>query len=133
MDKERYIWLHGDKVPVSEEVYRVYYRAEWRENKQKAVHREKECSLDFMIEHDFDRQADPDQSSIDDIVADKLMLEQLIDAVSELNKEERYLIESLFYQNRTENYVANASGVSQQAISKQKGKIIKKLRKLLNL
>jgi hypothetical protein len=49
MAKDRYIWIGGVNVPVTEDVYRACKRAEWREDKQDAVRLEKECSFDFMV------------------------------------------------------------------------------------
>lgn len=47
MSKQRYIWIKGVNVPVTEEVYRAYKQAEWREEKQDAVRTDRECSFDF--------------------------------------------------------------------------------------
>ena len=48
MSKNRYVWLDGMKIPVTEEVYRAYYRPVWREAKQKEVRKDAECSLDTL-------------------------------------------------------------------------------------
>ena len=77
MNKDRYIWLDGEKVYVSEDVYRAYYRPVWRDAKQKEVRDDKECSFDFMLEHDFDGQAIAAQPSVEEIVMDKLLLDEL--------------------------------------------------------
>lgn len=81
MSKDWYIWLGGVKVPVTEEVYRTYKRAEWREEKQNAVRADRESSYDFMLEYDFDGQADTNQKLVDEIIEDKLLLEILLPTV----------------------------------------------------
>ncbi|MDL2301770.1 hypothetical protein LJC58_05375 [Lachnospiraceae bacterium OttesenSCG-928-D06] len=81
MSKKWYIWLDGKEIPVTEEVYRTYKRAEWREEKQDVVRAARECSYDFMLENDFDGQADTNQKLVDEIVEDKLLLDILLEAL----------------------------------------------------
>ena len=134
MSKDWYIWLDGIKVPVTEEVYRTYKRAEWREEKQDTVRKERECSLDFMAEYGFDGQAVTKQKLIDEIVADKLLLDELYKALAELTDDERYLINELFFKEKSERDVAAEVGIPQTTINYQKNRILKWLKKkLINL
>ncbi|MDL2310355.1 sigma-70 family RNA polymerase sigma factor [Peptostreptococcaceae bacterium OttesenSCG-928-C18] len=132
MSKKWYIWLDGKEIPVTEEVYRTYKRAEWREEKQDVVRATRECSYDFMLENDFDGQADTNQKLVDEIVEDKLLLDILLTALDELTADERSLIDALFYQEKSEREVANQKGISHQAVHKKKVRILEKLKKLLN-
>lgn len=133
MSKERYIWIKGVNVPVTEEVYRVYKQAEWREEKQDTVRADKECSYDFMLEYDFDGQAVAGQTLVDEIVEDKLLLAMLLAALDELTTNERILIDALFYQEKSEREVAGEIGLSQKAINKRRHRILEKLRNLMGL
>jgi len=54
-------------------------------------------------------------------------------ALSELTEEERVLIDELFYNGKSERQVAKETGISQTTLNYQKNKIIKRLRKKLNL
>lgn len=64
MSKDWYIWLGDMKVLVTEEVYRTYKRAEWREEKQEQTRAQREYLLEHMLEHDFDGQAVSEQKLI---------------------------------------------------------------------
>jgi RNA polymerase sigma factor (sigma-70 family) len=130
MDK-RYIWLDGTEIEVSEDVYNEYVRATWREENRRRACEKRECSYDFLCEHDLDEQTVRGQALVDDIVVDKILLEELYSALSELTDDERNLINALFYDERTERDVAAEKGVSQQAVHKKKVRILSDLKKLL--
>lgn len=61
------------------------------------------------------------------------MLDMLSKALSELTDEERLLIDELFYNSKSERQVAKETGIPQTTLNYQKNKIIKRLRKKLNL
>ena len=128
MSKDRYVWLDGVKVPVSEEVYRAYYRPVWREAKRKEVRDDTEYSLDALEESGFEAA---DSALVDDIVADKLLLDELYAALDELTDDERSLIDALFYKERSERNVAAERGVQRNTVVYHRNKILDKLRKIL--
>ena len=71
------------------------------------------------------------QALVDEIVEDKLLLDMLSKALSELTDEERFLIDELFYQEKSERMVAKETGVSQNTVNYHKNRILEKLRRLL--
>lgn len=150
MGKQFYIRIDGTPVAVTEEVYRAYMRPVWAERKRKE--RESRCldergsrcesdcskcgkrragsafSLDNAIEGGFDVS---DPMDMAEIVAEKLILEQLGVALAELELGDKALIDALFYDDRTERDLAAEIGISQQAVGKRKQKIVAKLRELM--
>jgi hypothetical protein len=69
MAKEYFVVIDGEKVPVSEEVYRAYKRPLWAERKRRQVRAENERSLEKFAEDGFDI---PDERAlVDAIVEDK--------------------------------------------------------------
>ena len=60
----------------------------------------------------------------------KIECEQLHKFLLELSKEEQWLIQELYFEERTEREVASVLGLSQKAINKRRQKILEKLRKL---
>lgn len=148
----RYVEIDGEKIPVTEEVYRAYKRPLWTEHKRQE--REKRCrdengfrctkdcrtctksrdggdlSLDKLSDDGLDI---PDSGDITELVADKLILEQLVAVLDDLEPDERSLIDAIFFQNRTEREYAAEIGISHQAVGKRKNKVIEKLRELMNL
>ena len=131
MDNDRYyISIQGVEIPVSKAVYQEYTRAQWREEKQEQK-RKREHSLEWLSEHGAEAAATSGQQLIDDIVADKLLLELLFNALETLTAEERRLIDRIYFDEETEATVSKELGVSQVAVHKRKHKILKKLKKLL--
>jgi len=53
-------------------------------------------------------------------------------ALSQLSERERFVIEQLFWDGWTEAEIAQELGISQQMVSKIKGKALRKLREMLN-
>jgi RNA polymerase sigma factor (sigma-70 family) len=152
MDKQRFIEIDGQQIPVTEEVYRAYKRPLWRERKEKErakrcrdengnrctkscrecpkLHDGGDLSLDKFSDDGFDIA---DEVDIHELVADKLLLEQLVSCLDELEPDERSLIDALFYSDRTERDYATEIGISHQAIGKRKKKVIDKLRDLMGV
>lgn len=131
MSNEWVIWIKGEKVYVSEEVFRTYMRAAWREEKNRETRMRKECSYEFMCENDFDGQADTQPESIEDIIADKLLLDKLYTALNQLSIQERHLIEDLYFDGKSERELAGILDIPHQTIHSRKTAILKKLKKLL--
>ena len=64
------------------------------------------------------------QELVDEIVEDKLLLDMLSKALSELTDEERVLIDELFFNDKSEREIAREIGVSQPAIHKRRNRIL---------
>ncbi len=149
--KEYRIYLTHERqyIPVSEEVYRAYKRPAWAEHKRKE--REKRCrddngnrcardcskcdrqrtgsvlSLDKFTEEGFEA-ADP--FDLAELVADKLLLEELYAALEELDPDNRRIMK-LFGIGKSEREIAADIGLSQKAINKRKVKLFAQLRERL--
>ena len=129
MKKEYYIKLNdGQTVLVSEKGYRAYKRPAWREAKAREVRLQKERSLDILEE---DSVPISDGSLVEQIVEDKLLLEMLMEALEMLTVDERFLINELYFNNKTERDLSDVIGISQPAVHKKRNKILEKLKKYL--
>ena len=81
MNKDYFIVIDGEKVPVSEEVYRAFKRPAWAERKRRQVRADHELSLEAFAGDGFDiPSGDP---LVDEIVADKLLLNMLFPLCAE--------------------------------------------------
>ena len=153
MENQRFIGIDGEQIPVTEDVYRADKRAAWTERKRKE--REKRCvisngrgktkrctddctkcdkqrtgsvlSLDKFIEDGFEIA---DTVDIADLVADKLLLEELYAALDELDPENRRIVE-LFSMGKAEREIAKCIGRSQKTVNNRKPKIFAQLRERL--
>ena len=61
----------------------------------------------------------------------KMQIEELHRALNTLTKEERELMEAIFYKEESLRSIGKKEKVSYQAISKRRDKILEKLRKIL--
>ena len=68
--------------------------------------------------------------SVEDQIMKKIEYEQLHKFLLELSKKEQWLIQKLYFEERTEREVAAELKLSQKAVNKRKQKILEKLRKL---
>lgn len=150
-NQKRYIHINGKQIPVTEESYRAYKRPAWAERKRKE--REKRCvtsngkgdtkrctgdcskcdkqrtgsilSLDSLTEESGFEPCDP--IDIAELVADKLLFEELYAALEELDPDNRKIME-LFSIGKSERDIAADIGLSQKAINKRKTKLFAHLR-----
>ena len=134
MKKEYYIKLSdGQVVPVTEEVYREYKRPQWREAKRKKVRQKRELSLEYMTENGMEHIYSDKQKLVEDIAEDNLMLEMLMKALETLTDDERFLINELYFNEKSERILSKQIDIPQQTINSRKAIIIKKLRKFMKL
>ena len=132
MEKQKNLYINGEEVPVTEEVYRAFIRPIWREKKRREREKErgtKPLSLDKFLGAGFDIPSD--DALVEEIVADKLLLEMLMDALDELTVEERGLIDAIYYDDLSERETARNVGVSQNTVNYRKNKILNKLKKII--
>ena len=146
---QRYIEIDGQQIPVPEEVYRAYKRPLWAEHKRKE--REKRCigsngnrcagdcskcdkqrtgsvlSLDKFTDEGFEVA---DTIDLAELIADKLIFEELYAALEDLDPENRRIME-LFSIGKSEREIATDIGLSQKAINKRKAKLFSQLRERL--
>jgi RNA polymerase sigma factor (sigma-70 family) len=127
MEKQFYILVNGEKIPCDEATYRAYKRPIWTEKKKKQRDTTDgviPLSLDALMEDGFDAA---DGTDLTGIIHDKMLLDALFAAVSELTPAEQDLIRDIFYLGKTERQIAAALGLSQKAVNKRKAKALGKL------
>lgn len=129
MGKEYHIEIDGVKIPVSEEVYYAFKRPAWREHKRAKVRSEKELSVEAFTESGYDIPSK--EPLLDEIVADKLLLDQLLSALAELTDDERALIDSIYFQEKTAREYARKIGTNHTNVNRKHKGILEKLRELL--
>ena len=122
------IWVRGQFVEVTDEVYTAYMRGDRKmryfeadlkserpvygsNGEIKQVLPSREDSLDRLMEENA-RQFAAAAESVEDVVIRKLAVDKLHTALMQLTKEERDFICALFFDEKTESDVAKALGVS---------------------
>ena len=133
MPKEYYLNVNGQKVKVSEQIYKVYWREREHEKYLEQVDRKNHLLFFSSLDHDghfIDNIAD-ESVDVEKIVETQMMIEAVRNAISMLNAEERDIVERLYFNDETLSSIARGKKVSYQAIQWRKNSILKKLRVLL--
>ena len=137
-----HLYINGQAVPVSEEVYRVYKHFERKEeyftyDLKAEKFSKKTASLLPSREDSYERLLETNQQFVVQEVSVQVQVENLLNvelvkkALSFLYPEERELINQLFFKEKTEQEVGILLHISQQAVNKRKQAVLIKLRKLL--
>ena len=131
--KEYHIYVRGKAVPVSEEVYKAY----WKITEHEKYLQRKDWKYDVIpfsaMDYDghFVDNIIDERIDLEKIVEVKMQIEELNKALATLTKKERELIEAIFYKEESLRSIGKKEEVSYQAIGKRRDKILEKLRKLL--
>lgn len=129
MSKKRFVRIDGKDIPVSEDIYYAFKRPAWRERKRRQVRAEKELSLEAFADAGFEIFSE--QVLVDEIVEDKLLLDMLSKALEELTEEERFLIDELFFNGKSERKLSKETGVPRKTLAYRKIKVLNKLRRVI--
>lgn len=133
MPKEYYLYVNGQRVKVSEQIYKVYWREKEHEKYLEQVDKKNHLLFFSSLDHDgnfVDNLAD-ESVDVEKIVETQMMIEAVRNAISRLNAEEMDIIERLYFNDETLSSVARSKKVSYQAIQWRKNNILKKLKVLL--
>ena len=153
MEKEYYLFVEGQKVMVSEEVYRAYMQPIWREQRNNrnrwrcrdgnGVRCKKDCaeceiatigkgangyviSLEALVDEEEMCLVD-EKDLLDDVIHD-MQLEALKKAISELDKEDRELVE-LLLSGMKKKECADKLGISPRMFDHREKIVLKKIQK----
>ena len=133
MKKEYYLYVNGQKVKVSEEIYKVYWREKEHEKYLEQVDRKNHLLLFSSLDHDghFEKNIVDEGVDVEKIVETQMMIEAVRNAISRLNAEEKDIIERLYFQDETVRSVARLKSITHPALIKKRNKILEKLKKFI--
>lgn len=141
--EDRVIFIGKEAIPVTEEVYKAYYKGKRREkymqndvkvgridvdieNQKVTFVDSKEDSIERLSEQGVRFQ---DEQSVEDIACDNAMLLLLDKAKGILDEEELKLINAVYDQQLTYRQVGEKLNISHVAVQKRHNKVLDKLRK----
>ncbi len=134
--KNYYLFVGDKKIDVSEKIYKEYWQETNRENYLKRLDRKNKLSYfsEFVTE-EKDRTIEErfaDKSiGIEKLVAVKMQIAALHEALNKLNPEEREIIQALFFEEIPQRDLAKKLNISQGAVFRRKEKTLKKLKVFL--
>ena len=131
--KEYYLYVKGKAVPVSEEVYKAYWKITEHE---KYLQRKdwKHNVISFSaLDHDghFVDNIIDEKIDLEKILEVKMQIEELNKALATFTKEEIELMEAIFYREESLRSISRKEKVTHQAIGQRRDQILEKLRKIL--
>ncbi|MEE1057335.1 MAG: sigma-70 family RNA polymerase sigma factor [Acutalibacteraceae bacterium] len=143
------LWINGEYIDVTDEIYTAYLKGQRKMNyfekdlKYERVLKDKngdikkiipsrEDSLDRLLS-DNKRQFSDDSESVESIIQTNDEIDKLHNALKQLSDDEWAIIKMLFYDEMSERDTAKVLGISQVAVNKRKHRILKKLKKIINL
>lgn len=129
MPKEYYLYVNGQSVKDSEQIYKVYW---WEKEHEKYLEQvDKKNHLLFFLSLDHDGHFVDNIVDVEKIVETQMMIEAVRNAISRLNAEERYIIERLYFNDETVRSVAKLKSITHPALIKRRNKILEKLKKII--
>ncbi len=134
MSKEYYIYLNDELLPVSKEVWEVYYRGRSKEYYMRKVYKKRTISsesVEFM-DYLFNKN-DKVEKSAEDIAINNILVEQVVCHMKSLPPLDQQLLFDIYYEQLSERKVAEKLNICQQSVSYRKNRIIRTLRKKLKV
>ena len=134
-DKKYFLLVNGKREEVSKEVYTEYWKLKNRENYLKR----QDAKFGLLPFSSFDEDGHfvediPDESvDVEKIVETKLRIEDLYNALSKLNSEERKIIESLYFEDKSIRDIARETNTNPMKISRKHKSILDKIRQFLSI
>ena len=101
MAKEYYLYVRGQKVKVSEDIYKVYWQEKEHEKYLEQVDKKNHLLFFSSLDHDghyVDNIVD-ESVDVEKIVETQMMIEAVRNAISRLNAEEKDIIERLYFND----------------------------------
>ena len=143
------LWINGEYIDVTEEIYTAYLKGQRKMSyfekdlKSERVLKDKngdikkiipsrEDSLDRLLSDNL-RQFSDNSESVETVVQTNDEIDKLHIALKQLSADEWVIIKMLFYDEMSERDTAKVLGISQVAVNKRKHRILKKLKKIINL
>ena len=143
------LWINGEYIDVTDEIYTVYFKGQRKMSyfekdlKSERVVKDKngdikkiipsrEDSLDRLLSDNL-RQFSDNSESVETVVQTNDEIDKLHIALKQLSADEWVIIKMLFYDEMSERDTAKVLGISQVAVNKRKHRILKKLKKIINI
>ena len=119
-------------VEVSDEVFTEYKRAVWREEKNDSRFYNNEIQFSMLVGGDDDAYENFHEFiDFDDSIVETSINKKQVEKISELKRQERELIQLLYFKNLSEQECAIVLKTSRQNIHNKHVRVLAKINKLL--
>ena len=131
--QEYYLYVGGQKIKVSEQIYKAYWQEKEHEKYLEQVDKKNHLLFFSSLNHDgnFENNLEDKNVDVEKVVATQMMIEALRNAMLKLNEEEQEIIERLYFNDETLRAVAKTQNISHPTLIKRRDKILEKLKKFI--
>jgi len=124
MNNNYTLYINGEAVPVTEEVYKAYYQERRREK----------TLIEKDIRNNVSTYGEPDifessEKSADDVMSEREERETLRAALAALTAEDYELISALFFENLTVAELSRRSGIPRKTLAWRRDRVLERMRK----
>lgn len=120
---------NGTRVPVTEEVFKEYWKLVNRENYLNKLDRKnRKISLEEAISKGTEFKNDV---NIEKIVETTAKIDELKNALDSLSDEEREIIKRIYFDEESYASIAKSKNLAYQTIQKKNNRILRKLKNIL--
>lgn len=132
-DSEYTLLVGKKRIPVTQAVYKAYYRCRNREKYLDKLAREKNISLEgctakgVSVEYIISTAED----SMEDAIILNQMIAKMLGCIKMLDEPERTIIIELYLRGKSERQLSKETGIPPMTIHDRKRKILKKLKKMM--
>ncbi|EGG90599.1 hypothetical protein HMPREF0491_00470 [Lachnospiraceae oral taxon 107 str. F0167] len=129
MESTKYIYVNGEKIYVSDEIYKVYKK---QKNREEYLRRLDVEFLDFSFAENYSiKDIEDKRINVEKIVETNLLIDQLQKAMETLSDDEREIIKRIYFDDESLRKVAKSRNVSHPSLIKKRDRILKKLREII--
>ncbi len=135
-NKGKYTLIVGKKrIEVSKEIYKAYYKCRNRERYLDKLAKEKNISFEACSEKGIQLEylLASMQESLEDSIIMKETTIKMLQSLKQLDENEKWLVDALYYRGKSEYQVASQLGISRQGVHKRIIKILAKLKNLMEI
>ncbi|WP_430885173.1 sigma-70 family RNA polymerase sigma factor [Fusibacter sp. JL216-2] len=131
-----FIPVDGKYYETTKEIYEVYYRMDRREryleerDLKKGVVNFSDMGYSYCSAEEILSDKDTD---IETEIMNKMLMETVLEAISILDEEEKWLIQELFFCGKSQRQLSKETDIPLMTINNRKKKVLDKLRKQLKI
>ena len=135
-EKRYFIPVDGKYYETTKEVYEVYYQMDRRERYLEERDLNKGvinfCDIDNEDYSAEEILSDKD-TDIEEEVINSVLIKTVLEAMSLLSEEEKWLIQELFFCGKSERELTRNTGIPRKTINYRKEKALSKIRKFIKI
>ena len=126
--------IDGKLYETTEEVYQAYYSMDRRERYLEERDK-KEGVMNFSTldndKYSAEETISDQEIDIEEEVTNKILVEAVLEVINHLEEEDKWLIQELFFNWKSEVQLAKESGIARTTIRSRKEKVFSKIKKIV--